>query len=114
MNKYYCFGCGAEKDITVLEISPSAEEDGLCDELITPLHILDCQGPIILNDTNGYSEYRMTAVCNICFHALSPDMWISKSCWESINPKIPYDKLPMYNQELAIKGDVTLIKALYI
>lgn len=86
-----CFGCNVGKDMNILEASPFAEEDGLTDDPIEPLFVLDCE---------GHSEFRMVVVCHKCFHALSPDMWISKNGWESINPTIPYDKLPMYADEL--------------
>lgn len=105
----YCFGCGIEKDMNILELYSFGEEDGLCDDPIVPLFVLDCQGPLIPNDPNNYSEFRMVVVCHACFHALSPDMWIGKSCWESINPKVPYDKLPMYVDGL---HDPTLLKPL--
>jgi len=95
--KMSCFGCGAEKDTGVLEASPFAEEDGLTDEPIAPLFVLDCQGPKKPGDPNGYSEFRMVVVCHACFHALEPDMWIGKDHWDAINPKVPYDKLPMYD-----------------
>ncbi len=94
--KVNCFGCGIEKDTNTLELSPWAEQDGLYDGLISPLFVLDCQGDRISNDPNRYSEYRQVVVCHYCFHALEPDMWISKSCWENINPKIPYEKCPLY------------------
>ena len=107
--KMRCFGCDVEKDTEVLEVSPFAEEDGLTDEPIDPLMVLDCQGPPIPNDPNNYSEFRMVVVCHACFHKLSPDMWIGKTCWETINPKVPYDKLPMYVSGLC---DPTLLKPL--
>jgi hypothetical protein len=107
--KMRCFGCDVEKDIKVLEASPFAEEDGLIDELIDSLMVLDCQGSPIPNDPNNYSEFRMVVVCHECFHKLSPDMWISKACWEAINPKVPYDKLPMFVSEL---DDITQLKPL--
>jgi len=107
--KVCCFGCGTEKDTEALETSPFAEEDGLVDEPISPLFVLDCQGPPIPNDPNHYSEFRQVVVCHACFHALSPDMWIGKSCWDGINPKIPYEKLPLYESG---QCDPTKIKPL--
>lgn len=94
--KIDCFGCGAIKDTQELEISPFAEKDGLTDSPINPFLVLDVQGP---RDANHHSEYRQTRVCHHCFHALSPDMWISENCWKQIKPVIPYDKLPMYAAE---------------
>lgn len=104
-----CFGCGVEKDTDVLETSLFAEEDCLVNDPISPLFVLDCQGPLIPNYPNNYHEFRMVAVCHTCFHALSPDMCISKNCWEAINPKVPYDKLPLYVDGL---HDPTLLKPL--
>jgi hypothetical protein len=94
--KTNCFGCGVEKDTSTLEFYPYPDEDGITDEPIEPFFILDCQGPIITNDPDGYCEFRMVVVCHTCFHKLEPDMWISKGCWEVINPVIPYEKLPMW------------------
>lgn len=106
--KMHCFGCDIEKDTDILEVYPF-EEDGLTDEPIAPLMVLDCQGPLIPNDPNNYSEFRMVVVCHECFHKLSPDMWIGQSCWEAINPTVPYNKLPMYVSGL---HDPTLLKSL--
>jgi len=107
--KMRCFGCDIEKDLEILETFPFAYEDELVDEPIQPLSVLDCQGPRIPDDPNGYSEFRMVVVCHACCHALEPDMWISKECWDALNPKIPYDKLPMYVPDLE---DITLLKPL--
>jgi hypothetical protein len=103
-----CFGCNVEKDTEVLEVSPFADEDGLTNEPIGPFFVLDVQGPIP-NDPNNYSEFRMTVVCHNCFHALEPDMWISKNGWDNIHPTIPYDRLPMF---VAGTHDPTLVKPL--
>src|SRR5271154_5182881 len=107
--KIHCFGCNIEKDTQELEVSPFAEEDGLTDNPIEPFFVIDCQGPRIPNDPEKYFEFRMAVVCHTCFHRLSPDMWISKNCWEQINPTVPYGRLPMY-----VKGlhDPTLLKPL--
>ena len=94
--RMHCFGCGVEKDTDVLEVSPFADADGLTTDPIGPLFVLDCQGPPIPNSPDKHSEYRMVVVCHTCFHALEPDMWISKNCWDSIQPKVPYEKLPDY------------------
>jgi hypothetical protein len=77
-----CFGCGVEKDLEVWEVSPHHEEDGLCDEPLPPLFVVEC------------GAGQMAVVCHECFHTLSPDMWISRRCWESINPTIPFERLP--------------------
>lgn len=94
--KNNCFSCGVEKDTEVLEVYPFADDGIVDDEPITPLFILDCQGPVIVDDPDNYSEFRMTVVCHSCFHKLSPDMWISKNCWDSLNPQTPYEKLPLF------------------
>lgn len=105
--KMRCFGCNTEKDTDVLEVSPFAEEDYLINESVPPLFIIDCDGPSI--PPHEYSETRMVVVCHTCFHALDPDMWISKACWDSINPTIPYDRLPMYDSSV---HDPTQLKPL--
>ena len=87
-----CYGCGVVKNLNNLEASPYHKEDGLCDSPIPPLNVIECQsgGPGFGPDT----EFRVVVVCHECFHKLSPDMWISERCWESINPDIPFSVLP--------------------
>jgi hypothetical protein len=96
-----CFGCGIEKDMDILEASPFADGDGLTDEPIPPLFVLDCQGP--------QKEFRQVVVCHNCFHRLEPDMWISKGMWDNINPAVPYEKLPIF---VAGLSDPLLVKPL--
>lgn len=107
MSKTYCFGCLVEKDLSKLEIYPFDEDCVLKKIPIVPLMVIDCQGPLL---SNNDSEFRMVVVCHKCCHKLNPDMWIGKSCWESISPSIPYDKLPMYVPDLI---DISLLQPLY-
>jgi len=104
--KLRCFGCDIEKDTEILEISPFAEEDGLVDEPIIPLFVLDVEDPQIPNDPNNDSEFRMVVVCHTCFHALDHDMWISKDNWDAINPIVPYHKLPLYDVDLSDRPEL--------
>lgn len=87
--EYRCYGCGALKNLKNLEISPYHEEDGLCDEPISPLMVIECEGE---NKRDG--KYKAVVVCLECFHKLKPDMWINKQIWDSIDPNIPFDVLP--------------------
>jgi len=97
-----CFRCGVVKDLNVREVSPYHEDDGLIDESIAPLHVLDClsDGP---DSPEGAGGWRIVVVCHECFHRLLPDMWISENCWKAINPWIPFDKLPFASD--LISGD---------
>jgi len=83
-----CCGCGAEKDMSVLETYPFPEDEIFCNEPIQPLLNLECQP----KDKSG--EWKLTIVCHECFKKLDPDMWISENCWIGINPIITFDKLP--------------------
>jgi hypothetical protein len=84
-----CFGCGVEKQMGVLETSKWAEKDGLCDEPIPPLHVIECQ-----SDSDS-SLFKAIIICLECHHKLEPDMWISESMWKNLNPVISFDMLPM-------------------
>lgn len=83
--KQRCLACGVEKDRSVKEVYPYAEEDGLIDDPIDPLMDIDCQGG---------ADWRRVTVCSECFHMLSPDMWISEAGWQSLNPATPFHQLP--------------------
>ena len=82
-----CFACGIEKDLAALEVSKWAKEDGLCDEPIPPLHVMECQS----NTDRGL--FKATVICLECHHKLQPDMWISEGMWVALNPVIPFDRL---------------------
>lgn len=56
---------------------------------------VDVQGPKIPDHPQGYSEYRRAVICIACLDAVDADMWISKRCWESLNPQTPYEELPV-------------------
>jgi hypothetical protein len=85
-----CFGCDVQKDTDVLETSPYADEDGIVDYPIKPLHVIDCEPGLM-----GASEWKVVVVCHECFHKLDVDMWISENCWKSLNPVVPFEKLPL-------------------
>lgn len=82
--KQKCLACGVEKDTEIKEVYPFPE-DGLIDEPIEPLMRVDCQGT---------ADWRVVTVCHTCFHKLEVDMWISESCWRSLNPITPFEHLP--------------------
>jgi hypothetical protein len=88
-----CFSCGIEKDLDVLEVSPHAEADHLCDDPIPPLSCIECESRTAFG--KGEPEpWRMVVVCHECFHRLEPDMWINEYCWELLNPVRSFDSLP--------------------
>ena len=85
-----CFGCGLQKDTDVLEAYPYPEEDGIVDYPIAPLHVIDCR--------SGYgstSEWKVVVVCHGCMHKLAPDLWIGEDNWKSLDPVVPFEKLPL-------------------
>jgi hypothetical protein len=83
--KQKCLACGVEKDTNVKEIYPYPDE-GIIDEPIEPLMKIDCQSD---------SGWRVVTVCHECFHKLDPDMWISEAGWQALNPKTPFQQLPV-------------------
>lgn len=84
-----CQGCGVQKDPKVFETYPYPEEERLCTNPITPLFSIDCQ------DYDFHGDWRIAVFCHECFHKLDPDMWISRRCWESLNPVVPFLELPL-------------------
>ena len=82
-----CFCCGVEKDLNALEISSTSEEDGLVDEPISPLAVLECC-------SLDSKIWKIAVICHKCFHKLEPDMWIDEACWDAMKPAIAFDKLP--------------------
>ena len=84
--KHHCYGCGVEKDTETLE---SGSDCGLIPDLIPPLFALDCD-PMVLQE-----DWRAAVVCHGCFQALDPDLWISRACWESLRPVVPFESLPV-------------------
>lgn len=81
-----CLGCGVEKDDETKEKYPYPNEGYITDEAIEPFFILECEGT--------KADWRLVRVCHECFHKLDPDMWISKKCWDSIIPVVPFEQLP--------------------
>lgn len=101
--KHKCYGCGVEKDMSVLEISPYHEQDHIIDDPIPPLWVLECEGD---NDKFD-SLWRVVVVCHECFHNLSPDMWISERCWKNINPIVPFERLPFNNLPMENQEEIS-------
>jgi len=84
-----CHGCGVEKDQSVLEVSPWAEEDGITDEPIPPIFT-----GLEVQPTDREGQWKTADVCHLCFHKLEPDMWTGQWCWEAITLVTPFDQLP--------------------
>jgi hypothetical protein len=86
-----CFSCGVDKDLSKEAIYPYPEDETFCDEPISQLLPIECQGK------NGQG-YRMVIICHDCWHRLEQgvgvDMWIGEKGWEFLNPVVPFDKLP--------------------
>jgi|ERR1700722_1302773 len=95
--KMRCWGCGKEKHTDVLEVYPYPEEERLTDEPIPPLFVIDCQP----QEKGDGVNYRVVVVCHECFHKLDVDMWIGSNCWRTLNPKVVFENLPLYD---AVKG----------
>jgi hypothetical protein len=91
--KMQCWGCGTEKDTSAFEAYPYPEEERLTDEPIPPLFVIDCQP----QEKEDGHDYRVVVVCHECFHKLDVDMWIGSRCWRKLNPKIVFEKLPLYD-----------------
>ncbi len=92
----WCFGCGVEKDMAVLE---DVHGDG---DPVSPLVCIDCEP-----DTPRVPDSRwgMVVICNDCFSKLDPDMWIDERGWMSINPVVPFHKLPPIIEDRTRKWD---------
>lgn len=88
MQKCQC--CGIEKDPQVLEVYPWSDEDGITERPVPPffmVEIVDYSGP----------PTRMCRICHSCYHRLQPDMWSARSHWESLDPVVPFPKLPPHD-----------------
>lgn len=88
MTKCFCYGCGIEKDQSVLELYTGKTSTPV-QELWPPLCVLDC-----VATWRNFEEWKTVVVCFSCLDRLHPDMWISIDCWERLEPFIPFDKLP--------------------
>ena len=89
-----CQACGIEKDRAVLEVYPY--DDGIIPEPIDPFFELDCEP---WEDVAPDDKWRRVTVCHQCFHRLQPDMWISSEGWRSLNPEVPFEALPLLEEE---------------
>ncbi len=96
-----CFGCGIEKDTTLLEVCPYPEAH-LCDDPIPPLLVVECEGSGGFGSKDGF---RACVVCHKCYAALDMDMWIGEACWERLNPMILHRDLPYTLTEEITYGD---------
>ena len=85
-----CQSCGVDKDPSVYELYPYPESERICDDPVPPLFDIDCQP----YDFGKGHQWKKVTVCHHCFEKLDPDMWISRKCWEKLNPLIPFDNLP--------------------
>lgn len=83
-----CFSCGVEKDTNIKE-AYLWPEDGICDGEVEPLFVMECQP-----DNEEDKIWRVAVYCHSCHHKVQPDMWMSESEWDSLNPVIPFNKLP--------------------
>jgi hypothetical protein len=83
-----CYGCGITKNTAVMEPYPYPEEDHCSTRPMEPLFVLDCSPEAI------GTGHRAVVVCHECFHKLDPDLWISEKCWRSLNPVVPFERLP--------------------
>jgi hypothetical protein len=101
-----CLSCLTEKDPKSLERYPYSDRyDGIDTETPgTPLCLIECQSNHRID--NEHCEFRMAVMCYECWHRLAQnthgiDMWISERCWDTLNPKTPFSKLPktLYDNE---------------
>lgn len=91
----YCLACGVEKDLIQGEIYPYPEDDMFDeDRPLPPLMMIEA------SPKKGGSGYRVVIVCHDCWHKLSPDMWISETCWENIKAITPFAELPKLKRDL--------------
>jgi len=69
-----CHGCGTTTDLGWVDVEPVSPGDDTCPWPEQP--------------------WRRAVVCRPCFGRLDADQWISRRCWESISPAVPFDQLP--------------------
>lgn len=92
-----CLACGVVKDTTAKEVYQYPEDGIIDDEPIQPLFTVECHGSLLTSDERGgvrTFDWRIGIVCHDCLHRLDPDMWISDTCWASLNPVTPFHLLP--------------------
>lgn len=89
-----CNGCGVVKNMDVLETYPYQDDDYGFSRPIDPIFTLDCSPHKSFQDSSPHeNNWKRVYVCHECFHKLEPDMWISQTCWESINPVVKFEDL---------------------
>lgn len=70
-----CQGCGCtHRDCHAIDVQPVSPGDATCPW--------------------PQPRWRQARVCEPCLERLDADMWISRRCWESISPAVPFDQLP--------------------
>ena len=74
---------------------------GLTDDAIEPILLIECQGEDFYKD-----PFKMCIVCHNCFERLDPDMWISPSGWQSLNPIIKFEDLPLVDGDGLERWDI--------
>ncbi len=95
-----CFACLAEKDPSSQSVYPYPEDDIVDDKPIASLMTIECQS------SSERSDFRMAVMCHECWHRLAStlgiDMWIGQACWESLQPVIPFTRLPQVKSFLPV------------
>jgi len=69
-----CFGCGVQKDTDVLEVYPYPE-DGVVDDPIAPLLVLDCES------ASAFSSRRVTRFASAATDRQACQSWEIKTVW---------------------------------
>lgn len=89
-----CFSCGADKDLSEEKVYPYPEDGSLCDEPISQLLTIECQG----KEDKPDGRWRLAVMCHDCWHRLQTsvgiDLWIGEKCWELLDPVTPFAGLP--------------------
>jgi hypothetical protein len=91
-----CFACGVEKDLSKEVIYPYGDDNITTEDTVPQLFMIECQGQ--KNRSDNSWDFRAAVMCHDCWHRLEQtvgiDMWIGERCWESLNPVIPFARLP--------------------
>lgn len=46
-------------------------------------------------ETQKIIEFRRAVACLECCDRMDADMWVSRGCWDGLNPVVPYEQLPL-------------------
>jgi hypothetical protein len=82
--RFRCFACGRFTDEAVDE-GPTPGEAGQACRWTTG--VLEVEG-------TGEDKWRAAVACWPCFWKTDPDMWIGAGTWDSLDPKVPFARLP--------------------